>query len=590
MLWSFMTLSEVFKYDWLVVMINLFDQSETVIINDAAALEKFYTQHKQNIFVGFNSRNYDQYILKGILCGLDPKEINDFIIVKGRKGWEFSNVLRDVPLINFDIMPPFLGLKTLEGFMGNNIKETSVSFDIDRKLTDEEIEETVKYCRHDVEQTIEVFFRKKEEFDSHLGLIKAFDLPLTYLNKTKAQLSAIILNCTKQKHDDEFDLIIPDTLKLKKYTEVLRWYQNPVNHRYKDAKLEIMVAGVLHTFAWGGLHGAVPKYSGQGLFLNVDVASYYPALMIEYGFGSRNMSNPDKYREIRDLRLKYKKEKNPMQAPLKIVLNSTYGAMKDKYNALCDPRQANNVCVGGQLLLLDLIEKLEGHCELIQSNTDGLIIKIPDMDEAFNTIDDICFEWEQRTRMTLEFDTYSRIYQKDVNNYLIVDDEGNYKSKGAYVKKPAPLDNDLPIVKTAVLEYFLHGTRPEDTIYNCNEIIQFQKIVKISGKYAHALYNPKVHEEKVRDENGKSKKVNVFEGGHIQSDKTFRVFADKRESMGGLFKVKGDGSNPQKFADTPEHANIWNQEVKGVKVPVWLDREWYITMAKKRLKDFGVKL
>lgn len=581
---------ECFKYDWLVVMIDLFDQSETVIINDAAALEKFYTQHKQNIFVGFNSRNYDQYILKGILCGLDPKEINDFIIVKGRKGWEFSNLLREVPLINFDIMPPFLGLKTLEGFMGNNIKETSVPFDIDRKLTDEEIEETVKYCRHDVEQSIEVFFRKKEEFDSHLGLIKAFDLPLTYLNKTKAQLSAIILNCTKQKHDDEFDLIIPDTLKLKKYTEVLRWYQNPLNYKYKDAKLEIMVAGVLHTFAWGGLHGAIPKYSGEGLFLNVDVASYYPALMIEYGFGSRNMSNPDKYREIRDLRLKYKKEKNPMQAPLKIVLNSTYGAMKDKYNALYDPRQANNVCVGGQLLLLDLIEKLEGHCELIQSNTDGLIIKIPDTDEAFNTIDDICFEWEQRTRMTLEFDTYSRIYQKDVNNYLIVDDEGNYKSKGAYVKKPAPLDNDLPIVKTAVLEYFLHGTRPEDTISNCDELIQFQKIVKISGKYAHALYNPKVHEEKVRDENGKSKKVNVFEGGHIQSDKTFRVFADKREGMGGLFKVKGDGSNPQKFADTPEHANIWNQEVKGVKVPVWLDREWYITMAEKRLKDFGVKL
>lgn len=581
---------ECFKYDWLVVMIDLFDQSETVIINDAAALEKFYTQHKQNIFVGFNSRNYDQYILKGILCGFDPKEINDFIIVKGRKGWEFSNLLREVPLINFDIMPPFLGLKTLEGFMGNNIKETSVPFDIDRKLTDEEIEETVKYCRHDVEQTIEVFFRKKEEFDSHLGLIKAFDLPLTYLNKTKAQLSAIILNCTKQKHDDEFDLIIPDTLKLTKYTEVLRWYQNPVNHKYKDAKLEMLVAGVLHTFAWGGLHGAVPKYSGQGLFLNVDVASYYPALMIEYGFGSRNMSNPGKYREIRDLRIKYKREKNPMQAPLKIVLNSTYGAMKDKYNALYDPRQANNVCVGGQLLLLDLIEKLEGHCELIQSNTDGLIIKIPDTDEAFEKIDDICFEWEQRTRMTLEFDTYSRIYQKDVNNYLIVDDEGNYKSKGAYVKKPAPLDNDLPIVKTAVLEYFLHGTRPEDTIYNCNELIQFQKIVKISGKYAHALYNPKIREEKVRDENGKSKKVNVFEGGHIQSDKTFRVFADKREGMGGLFKVKGDGSNPQKFADTPEHANIWNQEVKGVKVPVWLDREWYITMAKKRLRDFGVKV
>lgn len=39
--------------------------------------------------------------------------------------------------------------------MGNDIKETSVPFSIDRKLTDEEIAETVKYCKHDVEQTIQ---------------------------------------------------------------------------------------------------------------------------------------------------------------------------------------------------------------------------------------------------------------------------------------------------------------------------------------------------------------------------------------------------------------------------------------------------
>ena len=30
--------------------------------------------------------------------------------------------------------------------------------------------------------------------------------------------------------------------------------------------------------------------------------------------------------------------------------------MKDKYNGLYDPRQANNVCIAGMLLLLDLIE------------------------------------------------------------------------------------------------------------------------------------------------------------------------------------------------------------------------------------------
>lgn len=99
----------------------------------------------------------------------------------------------------------------------------------------------------------------------------------------------------------------------------------------------------------------------------MDANSFYPALMIEYNFLSRSVADPNKYRQIRDERIRLKKEKNPMQAPYKIVLNSAYGAMKDKYNVLYDPRQANNVCVGGQLLLLDLIEKLEPHCKIIQS-------------------------------------------------------------------------------------------------------------------------------------------------------------------------------------------------------------------------------
>mgnify|MGYP002508571603 CR=1 FL=1 len=67
--------------------------------------------------------------------------------------------------------------------------------------------------------------------------------------------------------------------------------------------------------------------------------------------------------------------------------------MKDRHNALYDPRQANNVCVGGQLLLLDLIERLEDHCDIIQSNTDGILIKLRRY-EDFDLIDDICWEWE----------------------------------------------------------------------------------------------------------------------------------------------------------------------------------------------------
>jgi len=579
---------EVYPYDWLVVIIDVINKKEHVIVNDVEKLKDIYKKHKDDIWVGYNSRSYDQYILKGLLCGFNPKEINDYIIVKNKPGWKFSSLLNQVPLNNYDVMTSFHSLKQLEGFMGNNIKESSVPFDIDRKLTPEEIEETVKYCRHDVEQTIEVFIQRKEEFESHLSLIKAFKLPLAYISKTKAQLAAIILGASKKNHNDEFDIEFPDTLRIQKYKEVLNWYKNPLNRDYSKS-LEIDVAGVPHVFAWGGLHGAIDKYSGEGHFITIDVASYYPALMIEYGFLSRNIANPAKYREIRDERLRLKAEGNPMQLPYKIVLNSTYGAMKDKSNPLYDPRQANNVCVGGQLLLLDLIEKLEGHCQLIQSNTDGLIVKLF-KDEDYDLIDDICYEWEKRTRMQLEFESYKKIFQKDVNNYIIIDFDGNYKSKGAYVKKLDNLDYDLPIVNKAIKEYLLNNVHPEVTINNCNELKEFQKIVRVSNKYMYALYNPKVTEEKVRDKDGKLKTIKVFKGGEIQKEKTFRVFASKLPSDGGIYKVKNHDKNPEKFADTPENCFIINGDINNHEIPSKLDKDWYVDLAIKRLEDFGVKL
>ena len=554
---------EVYKYDWLVVLIDMINKQEEVIINNPEALETFYLTHKNDIWVGYNVRRYDQYILKAILCGFNPKEINDFMITQGKPGYQFSNLLNKIPLNTYDVMTSFHSLKQLEGFMGNSIKESSVPFNIDRKLTPEELEETVKYCRHDVEQTIEVFIQRKEEFESHMGLIKMFNLPLSYLGKTKAQLSAIILEARKQDRDDEFEIQLPDTLEIKKYKEVISWYKNPENRDYQK-RLEIDVAGVPHVFGWGGIHGALDKYHGEGYFINIDVASYYPALMIEYGFLSRNILKPSKYKEIRDRRLELKAQGDPKNEPLKIVLNSTYGAMKDKFNQLYDPRQANNVCVGGQLLLLDLIEKLEDSCQLIQSNTDGLLVKLH-REEDFDLIDDICWEWEKRTRMQLEFDSYKKVYQKDVNNYVIVDFEGDYKSKGGYVKKLDSLDYDLPIVNAAVINYLLKNIHPAKTINECDQVKEFQKIVKVSSKYSHALYN-----------------------GEIQNEKCFRVFASTHDKDGTIYKVKTHESNPEKFANTPENCFIMNGDVNGKPVPKYLDRQWYIDLTIKRLEDFGI--
>lgn len=555
---------ECFKYDWLCVIINPLKRSETVIVNDSDKLKEYYETHKNEIWIGYNSRGYDQYILKGILLGFDPKTINDFIVVEGKKGYQYSSLFKKVPLNNYDVFHRTdRGLKTHEGFMGSNIKESEIDFDIDRKLTQEEIEETIRYCRHDVEQTIEVFLRRKNEFDARMGLIEMFDLNISCINQTDAQLTALVLDAHKQSHDDEFDIEFPPTLKLDKYRHVLDWYKNPVNRDYEKS-LELDVAGVPHIFAWGGIHGAIPKYYGEGYFINMDVTSYYPSLMIRYNWLSRNVSDPKKFEEIYNRRVKYKAAKDRRQEPLKNVLNGTYGASKDKFNNLYDPRQANNVCVGGQLLLLDLIEKLEPHCQIIQSNTDGVLVKLHALDD-YDLIDDIAYEWECRTGMKLEFELYKKIYQKDVNNYLIVDMDGNAKSKGAYVKKLNDLDYDLPIVNKAIIDYMTDRIPVEVTVNACNELRMFQKIVKVSGKYLHALH-----------------------GNEILNDKTLRVFASKLPEHGGVSKLKAVGKNPEKFANTPDKCFIDNGNILGKQVPAYIDKEWYISTAKERLEQFGV--
>lgn len=555
---------EVFQEDWLVVIKDTETRTTHTIVNDEDNLRKIYEENKNNIWIGFNSRSYDQYILKGILLGLSPQKINEHIIVYNQGGWSFSNSFNKIQFYNYDIMTDkFKGLKQLEGFMGNDIRETTVNFNTNRKLTPEEIKEVIFYCNHDVEQTMHVFMNRKQEFESHMSLIKAFELPLSYINKTKAQLSAIILEAERvHDRDDEFDITIVDTLRLDKYKHILEWYNNPLNRDYKKS-LDINVAGVPHTFGWGGLHGAIPQYQGEGVFVNSDVGSFYPALMIEYDFLSRNVKHPEKYREIRDKRLEFKKSKDPRQQPYKIVLNSTYGASKDQYNNLYDPLQANNVCINGQLLLLDLIEHVEANTsfKLIQSNTDGVMFKLNSADDI-PVYESICKEWEERSRMSLEHDIINKVVQKDVNNYIIVMEDGKVKSKGAYVKKLDKLDNDLPIVNKALMEYFINGVPVEVTINEAKYLIDFQKVVKVSSKYKYALHGDKKLNEKI-----------------------LRVFASKNYSDKGVYKINSKGK-PEKIAGTPEHCFIENGDVNGKRISRKLDRSWYIDVAKKRIVDF----
>lgn len=567
---------EVFKYYWCLVTIDMADQKVNVI-ETREDLVAYYNDHKEDIWIGYNNKHYDDYILKGIVLGYDPKAINDYII-GGGEPWKFSRDINFVPLISYDVMVKrggtFLGLKGVEYNLGDNIVECDVPFDLNRPLTDEEIESVVSYCINDVEATTRVFLEFQSKFKAHFDLCRMYNLPLKYIGKSDANLTALILKAESRRGyfvKDQFNIVLPKELELTKYKAVADWYLNPDNHDYSKS-LTYEIAGLEIDFGWGGFHGAKPKYKTEGFIVDTDVTSLYPSLMIEYDLLSRNI--PDQYRplyeQIKNKRVELKKAKNPLEAALKLILNTTYGTLKDKNNAMFDPLMSNLVCLYGQLLMTDLLEKLEAELgrdlEVIQVNTDGIFVKLSSK-LVYDKYKAICEDWSKRTRLGLEHEIYTKMIQKDVNNYIAVRADGSLHKKGAYVKDLSNTDYELAIVNYAVVNYLVYDKPVMETIKESKDLRDFQLVAKLSSNYDYLQH-----------------------GDERLAHRYYRFFASKDESHAGIFKVK-EGKNPTKIANSSEHVYIWNESVKGEAIPEWIDLDYYASLAYKRIEHYtGVNL
>lgn len=572
---------EVFTYDWCVTFYDVMNYEKTVIVNDRKSLVDFYVKTKDNLYFGYNNRNYDNSIYKGILLGMNPKEINDKIVYEGLKGFQISDKFKDIDLFAFDCYILNHSLKQFESFLQRKIYESSIPFDLDRILTKDEIEETLSYNDYDVDSTVEVFMKNPYTYEAHMGLIEMFDLPFKSINKTSAQIVADILECKKDTHNDsdQWDIVLPPNLQVEKYKDAINWFLDPKNHDLK-AEGEFEIMGLKHKIGYGGIHSALPKCRIEGgRTFHVDVASYYPSLLIkgkvypenktigELAFGKNGIKI---YEEIYETRLKLKREgKKKEQAPLKIVLNGTYGILRDKNSNAYFPRGATLISVYGQMYLIDLMEHLEksgGHFTLIQNNTDGSIIKC-ETDEDVKLMNEICDDWEKRTLMNLERDEISYIQQKDVNNYLFEFINGKIEVKGAYVKNTNDLDNDLPIVNECIREYIKNKVNIVDFINNCDELWKFMKTFKLGGTYKEVCHN-----------------------GEVYNNKCYRVFASKDVKDTYLGKRKEGNSTIEKFAGQSNHVFIENGDIHGKKCSEYpkLDKNWYIELIYDRLEDFGI--
>ena len=351
------------------------------------------------------------------------------------------------------------------------------------------------------------------------------------------------------------------------------WFIQACKNRDYSASLETTVCGIPHKFGWGGVHGAADKpYHTEGKIAHADVTSYYPSMMIGYKLFTRNSKHPEKFKEVYDTRVALKKAGKKNESNVyKIILNSQYGVTKDRNSEAYDPVQANNICINGQLLLLDLIEHLEkglgDRFELIQSNTDGLIIKLAEDERTEKIFNHIHAEWCNRTGMGMGVDWITEYHAKDCNNYVFRFANGKLERKGKYVKENDPLDNNLPILNEALVKYIAEGVPVEDTINNCNDMIMFQNVYRLSGSFGAAWHN-----------------------GEYLTNKTYRIFASTDKNDTYLGKCKSIGAKVDKFQDTPEHCFILNKDIHNIPMSIKLDRKWYINMAKKRLEQYGYQL
>ena len=515
-----------------------------------------------------------------------------------------------------------VSLKGIEAHLGIPIEETEVDFNVEHVLSESEKAQTTYYCKYDVDAT-EILFKLRQGYLDNKAAVGRkrglTDRQAMYM--TNAKLTSVYLQAQKPEKPwtDERDYQYPDKL-LRQYIpqEVFDFFDklhdpNIPNYllfggydeqgvKHKGAALDFSIGECKCTIAYGGIHGAIPTYVEEATegrsIRNKDVASYYPHLMTiplskgqKYGFCSRNIPSPQVYVDTLEERVQAKKAGDKVTAnALKLVLNTTYGTMlngKDgvAFNDLYDPLMGRSVCITGQLLLLELSMHLVSECptlKIIQLNTDGIMVSFDNSDEA--KWQEITQEWQDRTGFELEEDFIQKIVQRDVNNYVEVPvGDGKPKVKGGalvrgiltnanidFTKMGLPawenmsggawnINNNAVIVARAIQDYFVKGVDPEETIMASKNILDFQVIAKVGGKYSGCYQM--VGEDKVP----------------VQKVNRVYATADRRYGTGKDAKVPS----------LPVHCMVDNNNELAIDV---VDRNWYLKLAQKNIREFlGVK-
>ena len=366
----------------------------------------------------------------------------------------------------------------------------------------------------------------------------------------------------------EYEPKIPDTLRVNNQ-RVLNYY---INSEWKyNPSIKVNVCGVEHVIAKGGIHAAQLKTHWDWAYY-LDVSGYYNLVMMNYDLFPRTIPEEGKklYEYMYHEQLRLKKIDPIKRGVYKTILLAVFGASTNQYTDFYDPNKGKLVTILGELFLVDLLEKLEGKVNLIQSNTDGIIIQ-PFEGVTEDDLKAIVDEWQERTHFVLKFDKIYDIQQRDVNCYMYRDANSKIHVKGNAVKYYEQWDNPFIedshtfsspyIIHYAIVEYYMNGIDPKDTIEKYKEQFRmFQFIIKPGAFKYLTLENGRTIE--------KLQNIN-------------RVFAARD---GGVI-YKNDGRRHNLYENLPEQVFVYNESLKD-DLLFTIDYDWYVKRAWKGINEF----
>jgi hypothetical protein len=475
---------------------------------------------KQFTIITFNGLSYDMPLLMYALRdGTDNemlKKASDHIIVGDLRGWQFEQhygVKVPAHIDHIDLKEaipgPMIGLKQYGGRIHSR-KLQDLPYEPSRALTREEMNFVSAYCENDLDTTLDLYDKARDPKDDIIAtremLTKQYGIDVR--SKSDAQIAeAIIRKLVEDAKGERIyrTEVTPGTVFKYKAPAFLQ-FRTPLLRQVLaevtasnfviggDGKVKmpqtlegrkLTIGSSTYSMGIGGLH-STEKSTGWvqtalTLLRDIDVASYYPSLIIQCGLSPENMGELFQrfYRGFRDQRLHAKKNGNKSLAQtLKIFLNGIFGKLGSRWSVVYAPHLLIQVTVTGQLALLMLIERFEmAGIPVISANTDGVVQACPVHLDAKRR--EIVAEWERDTGLETEETKYRALFSRDVNNYIALKEGGGYKTKGTMADPGFMKNPQNMIVNDAVALQLDKGVPVAETILRCRDIRRFLTVKRV---------------------------------------------------------------------------------------------------------------